>query len=129
MFGSSPFDEQQLPSPSFGPAPWANHHKFNGGVPLPSPPWETVPLRRNGGGHKNNKGPKSRWFKVDGGLVASDGQVVQHVGGNHRYEHQHRLPPVPFGSVDPCNLIVRVSEYPISRLTYRASTPTLARPT
>ncbi|GMK56810.1 hypothetical protein CspeluHIS016_0306500 [Cutaneotrichosporon spelunceum] len=116
MFGESQFDDQ-LPPCSFSPAPWANHHKFSGGVPLPSPPWETVPLRRNVGAFKNNKGigPKSEWYKVDGGLIASDGQVLQHVGVNQR----HWKPPQALGSdacgsVDLSNLMIRDLEPQIS---------------
>ncbi|BEI92003.1 uncharacterized protein CcaverHIS019_0408230 [Cutaneotrichosporon cavernicola] len=116
MFGGRQFEDQSV-SPGFAPVPWANHHKFSGGVPLPSPPWETVPLRRNSGGFKNHKGPgpKSQWYKVDGGLVASDGQVLQHVGPNQRhFKSMPEAGPIPFGSIDPCNLIIRELEPDIS---------------
>ncbi|KLT44773.1 hypothetical protein CC85DRAFT_300316 [Cutaneotrichosporon oleaginosum] len=93
----------------FEPAPWSQHRAFSRGFPLPSPPWETVPLRRNNGrGFKNNNGntSKSQWFKVDGGLITNDGQVVQHVRDKARQE-THQDPSSTSGFIDRCNLIVR----------------------
>lgn len=111
MFGTRQNDES-VPTARFPPAPWANHHKFAGGVAMPiSPPWETVPLRGQGNSigckkyHSNDKGHQRDWCQVDGGFVANDGSVIQQPG-IHRGQHVVRG---QFGFIDPCNLIVRVS--------------------
>lgn len=110
IFGPQNENPESLAPGRFPPAPWAHHHKFAGGVPLPvSPPWETVPLRgqrnSNGFGYQNNKkGRRRDWYQVDGGYVSNDGSVIQH-GAGMQHHFQRGQP----GFVDPCNLIIRVS--------------------